>query len=238
MKKPLLIIAGIIAFGLLTLGGLTFFALFGGRGTTSYNSVSIEKEVEAPPEMTLRSFRQLRGTKYFIAEITTSGGGSSYSSYSSGRWFEFGDGGGGLIRNLVFLDSESLLSHTLFEDNHSYIINMVSFPPQPPQSSSDEEPGIVPIRWFVYEVAHQDTNQDGELNREDARTIGVSDVDGTRYQELIEDVLDIYNLTMLESGELLAIYRQGGGRFATTIDLQAQEIIQTQQLPDLEIGVE
>jgi hypothetical protein len=238
MKKPLLIIGGIAALGLLILGSLVFFVLFGGRGTTSRNSVSIEKEIEAPPELTLRSFRQLRGTKYFIAEITTSGGGSSYSSYSSGRWFEFGDGGGGLIRNLVFLDSESLQSHTLFDNNHSYIINMISFPPQPPNSSSDEEPEIVPIRWFVYEVAHQDTNQDGELNREDARAIGVSDVDGTRYQELIEDVLDIYNLTMLEGGELLVIYRQGGDRFATTIDLQTQEIIQTQQLPDLGTGVE
>jgi hypothetical protein len=238
MKKSFLIVAGIAVFGLLVLGGLTFFALFGGRGTPSRNSVSIEKEIEAPPELTLRSFRQLRGTKYFIAELTTSGGGSSYSSYSSGSWFEFGDGGGGLIRNLVFLDSESLQSHTLFDNNHSYIINMVSFPTQPLQKSSDEEPEIVPIRWFVYEVAHHDTNQDGELNRKDARAIGISDVDGTRYQELIEDVLDIYNMTILDNGELLAIYRQGGDRFATTIDLQAQEIIQTQQLPDLGIGVE
>jgi hypothetical protein len=236
MKKALVIISVVAGIGLLLIGGLVVSSLFRSSGP-GHNSVSIEQEVEEPPELTLRSFRQLRVTKYFIAEITSKSGGSSYSSYSSSRWFEFGDGGGGLIRNLVFLDSESLRSHTLFDDNHSFIINMISFPPQPPKSSSDHEPEVTPIRWFVYEVAHHDTNQDGALNRNDIRVIGVSDVDGTRYNELIPDVSHIYNLAMLEGGELLAIYRQNGDRFASTIDLGAQEIIQTQQMPDLGIEV-
>ncbi len=237
MKKNLLIAGVVAAIGLLLIGGLMFLSIFRGGGT-SHNSVSIEKEVDAPPELTLRSFRQLCGTKYFSAEIVTSGG-SSYYDYGSSRWFEFGEGGGGLIRNLVFLDSENLQSHTLFEDNHSYIINMVSFPPQVSKNSStDEEPEITPIRWFVYEVAHHDTNQDGQLNRDDTRGIGISDVDGTRYKELIADVSDIYNLTILDSGVLLAIYRQKGNRFATTINLQTRKIIETQQLPDLGIEME
>lgn len=236
MKKTVLIVGGVVVVGLLLLGGLMFFALLRGSGP-SRNSVSIEKEVETPPELMLRSFRQLRGTKYFSAEIVTERG-SSYSSYSSSRWFEFGDGSGGLIRNLVFLDSETLLSQTLFENNHSFIINMVSFPPQPSKSlPPGEEPEIVPIRWFVYEVAHHDTNQDGELNRGDTRVIGVSDVDGTRYKELLTDINNIHTLTMLESGELLVVYRQGQDRFAATIDLQTQEIIKTQQIPDLGIEV-
>ena len=233
MKKPLLIIGAVAALGFLLLVSLIVLSplLFGGGG--NHNSVSIEKEVESPPELTLRSFRQLRGTKYFSAEIVTSGS-SSFYEYGSSRSFEFGDGGGGLIRNLVFLDSETLLSHTLLEHNHSYIISMVSFPMQPSQPvSPDEEPEIVPIRWFVYEVVHIDSNQDGELNREDVRVIAVSDVDGKRYKELLMDVRDIYNLTMLESGELLAIYRQKGNRVAAKIDLQTQEILTTQQLPDL-----
>lgn len=236
MKKTVLVIVAVIAIGLLLAGSLLFWALFRGS-RANYNSVSLEKELETPPELALRSFRQLRGTQYFIAEIVTSGG-TSYYEYSSPRSFVFGDGSGGLIRNLVFLDSETLLSHTLFDNNRSYIINMISFPPQPSSSSSsDEEPEIVPIRWFVYEVVHLDTNQDGQLNREDARVLGVSDVDGTRYKELIADISDIYNLTMLESGGLLSIYRQNGDRFAAIIDLQAQEIIATQQLPDLGIEV-
>lgn len=230
MKKTILIIAGVIAIGLLLLGGLFMWALFGGSGGNR-NNVSIEKEVESPPELTLRSFRQLRGTKYFSAEIVTSGG-SSFYEYSSPRSFEFGDGAGGLIRNVVFLNAETLQSQALFEHNRSYIINMMSFPPQPSQSY-DEEPEIVPIRWFVYEVAHKDTNQDRELNREDARLIAVSDVDGTRYNELLTDISNIYNLTFLDIGELLAIYSQNGNRFAATIDLQSQEILTTQQLPDL-----
>ena len=237
MKKTLLIIGAVIFLGLLFLGGLTFFSLFRGSGT-SHNSVSIEKEVEAPPELTLRSFRQLRGTSYFLAEIVTSGG-SSFYEYGSSRSYEFGEGSGGLIRNLVFLDSETLLSHTLFDHNHSYIINMVSFPVQPPPSvSTDEEPEIVPIQWFVYEIAHQDTNQDGELNREDERVIALSDVDGSRYKELLSDISDIYNLTMLDNGQLLLIYRQSGDRFAATVDLQTQAILKTQQMPDLGIEVE
>ena len=242
MKKALLIIGVIIAIGLLLLGALMALSFLGFRGSSpGHNTIVIEKEVEEPPELALRSFRQLRGTRYFLAEIVTdTGRGGSYYEYgSSSRWFEFGEGGSGLIRNIVFLDSESLESHTLFEDNHSFIIDMISFPPQVSTSySSDEEPEITPIRWFVYEVAHHDTNQDGELNREDIRVIGLSDVDGTRYKELIADVSHIYNLTMLESGELLAIYRQNGNRFAAAIDLQTQEIIETKKLPDLGIEVE
>ena len=234
MKKTLLIIGAVIFLGLLLLGSLIFLPyLLGSR--TSHDSVSIEKEVETPPELTLRSFRQLRGTQYFLAEIVTSGG-SSFYEYGSSRSYDFGEVSGGLIRNLVFLDSETLLSHTLFDHNHSYIINMVSFPVQPSQPvSPDEEPEVVPIQWFVYEIAHQDTNQDGELNQEDARVIAVSDVDGSRYQELLTDVSDIYNLTMLDTGQLLIIYRQSGDRFAATVDLQTQEIINSQQLPDLGI---
>ena len=213
-----------------------FFSLFRGSGA-SQAGVSIEKEKEEPPELTLQSFRQLRGTQYFIAEIVTTSGASFYE-YSSPRWYEFSDRNGGLIRNLVFLDSETALSHTLLENNHSYIINMLSFPPQPPPpAASDEEPEIIPIRWFVYEVAHQDTNLDGALNQADERVIGVSDVDGTRYKELITNVSDIYNLTLLDSGELLVVYRQNQDRFAAKIDLQAQEIITQQQLPDLGIEV-
>ena len=235
MKKAILIIGAVIAIGILLLGTLLFLPLFFGSGT-SRNSVSIEKEVEAPPELTLQSFRQLRGTQYFLAEIVTSGG-SSYE-YGSSRSYIFGEGSGGLIRNLVFLNSDTLLSHALFENNHSYIMNMVSFPEQPSQPvSPDEEPEIVPIRWFVYEIAHQDTNQDGELNREDSRVIAVSDVDGSRYKELLTNVNDIYNLTMLENGQLLVIYRQGRDRFAATVDLQAQEILATQPFPDLGIEV-
>ena len=234
MKKTLLIIGAVIFLGLLLLGSLIFLPyLLGSR--TSHDSVSIEKEVETPPELTLRSFRQLRGTQYFLAEIVTSGG-SSFYEYGSSRSYDFGEVSGGLIRNLVFLDSETLLSHTLFDHNHSYIINMVSFPVQPPPPTSpDEEPEIVPIQWFVYEIAHQDTNQDGELNREDARVIALSNVDGSRYQELLTDVSDIYNLTMLDNGQLLIIYRQNGDRFAAAVDLQTQTILNTQQLPDLGI---
>lgn len=236
MKKALLITAAVVAIGVVLVGGPIFLSLFRGGGT-SQTGVLIEKEMEAPPELTLQSFRQLRGTQYFIAEIVTTRD-TSFLEYSSPRWYEFGDSSGGLIRNLVFLDSGTALSHTLLENNHSYIINMLSFPPQPPPPTSpDEEPEIIPIRWFVYEVAHQDTNQDGELNREDERVIGVSDVDGTRYKELIADVNDIYNLTMLDSGELLVIYRQRQDRFAAKIDLHAQEITIQQKLPDLGIEV-
>ena len=240
MKKALLIIGVVAAVGLLLLGGLMALSFLGIGGSGSgHNTIVIEKEAEEPPELALRSFRQLRGTQYFLAEIVTgSGRGVSYYEYgSSSRWFEFGEGGSGLIRNIVFLDSESIQSHTLFEDNHSFIIDMISFPPQA-SYSSDDESEIIPIRWFVYEVAHDDTNRDGALNRDDIRVIGVSDVDGTRYKELIPDVSHIYNLTMLDGGELLAIYRQNGDRFATKIDLQAQEIIATQQIPDLGIEVE
>ena len=225
MKKKL----ALFAIGLLmlivgfVLGAMFLGSINGGSGVRA-NSVE-------PPQLVLRGFRQLRGTQHFIAEISTSYDSRAIEYSSSSRWFQFGESGG-QIRNFVFLDSNTLHSHKLFDTNQALILNMLSFPEQPVTSGDDEEPEIIPIQWFLYEVVHEDTNHDETLNREDLRTIGISDVDGHRYTEILTDVTEVYDITMIEDGYLLIVYRQKSDRFASKINLMEQSIT-TQKLPNL-----
>lgn len=94
------------------------------------------------------------------------------------------------------------------------------------------------MQWFVYYVVHQDSNQDGLLNQNDQSVLAISDYNGLRYKELLGSVLDLYELTMPDAGRLLVVYKLSEGRFASLIDMQTQEIILTQPLPELGSEVE
>ena len=226
MKKKLaFFVIGI----LMLIVGFVLGAMF--LGSISGSS-GVQANAVEPSKLVLGDFRQLRGTQYFIAEISTSYDSRAIEYSSSSRWFQFGESGG-QIRNFVFLDSGTLHSHKLFDTNQSLILNMLSFPEQPVKSNDeDEEPETVPIQWFIYEIVHKDTNYDETLDREDLRTIGISDVDGYRYTEILTDVTEVYDITILEEGYLLIVYRQKSDRFASKINLVEQSIT-TQKLPNL-----
>jgi hypothetical protein len=232
MKNKLTVVAiGVLMFIIGVVFALTFLDSIRSGGSNGVKAMENENS-----ELILRDFRQLRGTNYFVAEVSTSYDARLIEYSSSARWFEFGEGGG-QIRNLVFLDADTLSSQKLFETNQSLILRMVSFPEQPSQMNEDEEPEIVPIRWFAYEVVHQDTNQDEVLNQVDMRTIGISDVNGNRYKELLSDVTAIYEMSLIQQDELLIVYRQGNERFASKINLLKQTIT-TEILPDLGKGLD
>jgi hypothetical protein len=227
----------ILAVGALMLIVLFGFAVFFLRGIAGSSGSGVKTNPDQPSQLVLRDFRQLRGTQYFVSEISTSYDTRYVDYSSSSRWFEFGESGG-QIRNLVFLDSETLSSHKLFDTNQSLFLRMVSYPEQPVKlNESDPEPEIVPIQWFVYEAVHQDTNLDEILNQDDLRVIAISDVDGNRYKEMIPDVTAVYDMTILPDGMLLIVYRQKNERFASKINLTEQSIV-TETLPDLGDEVE
>jgi hypothetical protein len=233
MKNRLAIV---VVGALVIIVGIIFAVIFLG-GLFRSNGVGVKANTDEPPKLVLRDFRQLRGTKYFVAEISTSYDAPYIEYSSSSRWFEFGESGG-QIRNLVFLDSDTLLSHKLFSTNQPLIVRLASFPEQPAKLNADDpEPEIIPIQWFVYEVVHQDTNQDGALNQDDLRTIGFSDADGKRYIELLSDVSAIHDMSFLEEGKLLIAYQQKNDRFASKINLTEQSMV-TEMLPDLGTEVE
>ena len=221
-------------YGMIAILGILFLAyLFYGRGGPSQESVAVNSDT--PPELVLGNFEMIEGTSYYVAEIFNDVP-SSYYAYQSARWYSIGTGG--QTRNLVFLDGETLASTKLYDQNSSFILSTVPFPQKSNNQEASTDQDLVPVQWFVYYVVHTDSNNDGLLNESDQGVLAISDFNGLRYKEILPDALNLYELTMPENGRLLAVYQTTEGRYASMIDMPAQEIIHTEPLPELGTEVE
>jgi len=227
MKRQFNIIVGLILFVAI---GIVFLILFmSGR---SQGSKSINIETDKAPLLALTSFRQIRGTQDFLAEVINASD-SSLFEYGSARWFEFGEGSG-QVRNLVFLNADTLTSQKLFETNNSFVMDVMEFPSQTHSSNSENlSEDVLPVEWFVYEVIHVDTNLDGALDRTDGSIIAVSNADGSGYTELIFNLTKLYNVIMAGGNEVMVVYQLPEGRYASKINLAIKAISITEPLPDL-----
>ena len=193
---------------------------------TAYRGQSGNTNTLKPEDrpLLLTQFEQIHGTRYLMAEIreAQSRASSSSSSY----------GGNGNIRNLVFLESESLASHSLFDTNAYVIFATTQYPTHDKENDSPSSDGIV-TQWLVYQVLKADTNGDGHLDAFDQQTIGVTDASGTGYAEILSGIDENLGMTMLNAGKVVVVYSRGGSKSATVIDLASRKVVSTKALADL-----
>ncbi len=209
---------------LLTVISLTVFNIWSIEKTARYEDTITGEATEE--EIDLQYFRQIQGTSFFVAELTT---GGTWSSMGSARWFSFGEGA--TVRNLIFLDAKSLGSIKLFDTNNSAIIDMNQYPEQPRTYFLDDakdEPIIV--KWLFYEIAHRDTNADNVIDKFDELTLAISGVSGSDYTELIEDVTQVNTVELWDDEMLLVIYLKDNKIYSTKIDLETQEILESKEM--------
>lgn len=91
-------------------------------------------------------------------------------------------------KNLLFVGSDAAQTRLLFKTNkQEFGYDVLTF--------TDETKNEIPYLIY-YQVIKADTNQDGELSHYDSVMLAVSNLDGTRYTEL-----------MPKNGEILKIYR-------------------------------
>lgn len=183
-------------------------------GRLNPNSLPTQSE-----SLSISRFHSVQGTSVFVATITND---SERSTNSSARTFRLDYA----VPNLVFLDGDTLSSHTLFETNDNTILGLSQFPPPDPN-------GDVEVKWLVYEVATQDTNSDGAVNSKDRFSISVSGVSGLNYAELIVNVGGTYGMDLLGSQVLLLVYETTEGYRVSKIDLEQQIILETQVLTQI-----
>ena len=171
--------------------------------------------------LSMNSFQPIQGTSIFISTIEQE---RDWTPNVSARWFSFEYGY--TVRNLVFLDGNTLSSQTLFDSNDRFIVDISQFPV--PNSNLNTEP--VKVKWLVYEIAQQDTNSDNIVNSKDSFSIAMSDVNGQNYVELIRSVNAIYGMNLLENSVLLVVYKINDIYFVSKIGLEQQTILETQPL--------
>ncbi len=180
------------------------------------------------PDKALQSFETIPGTPYLIAHITQQGWGKSRSASS-----ESYKRGGGEIRNLVFLDSESLASHRLFETNQYTILEAQQYSLGSPEPQGKNNKQSKKTDRFVYQVVKQDTNENDYLDAGDHRIIGISDAFGKQYLEVLTDISQLLNLQIIGSDKLLAIYIKNGSKTASIIDLNQRTVVKTNAIANL-----
>lgn len=91
-------------------------------------------------------------------------------------------------KNLLFIGTDAAQSRLLFKNHQQQFgYDVLMF--------TDESKNEIPYLIY-YEVIKADTNQDGELSHYDSVMLAVSNIDGTRYTEL-----------MPRMGQILKIYR-------------------------------
>ncbi len=189
------------------------------------NSTTEDVKTQSPPQYTaaLGGFQLLKGTPYLMAPVTNiesrSDRSSSGESYNSGVQ----------NHNLVLLDTNSLVSHRLFDKN-VYVITQTD-------QYTQKVNGKDVTRWLVHQVLKSDTDGNKRLDQNDLRTLGISLASGKKYVEVLTGITEIFGLTMVDPGKLIVIYGKNRAKIASIIDLDKRTTIATQPIVDLGIQV-
>jgi hypothetical protein len=183
----------------------------------------------APKNVWMTHFEQLNGTPYLYAPIYVaeqerksilkqikSVGSSSYED----RWND----GEIDIRNYMFVHRDNLSGSKLLANNSSRILELEQIGEPLPPSKSNPDPTSQPNKlktvkaiWYVRAVA--DTNSDKQLSSLDRKQIGISDVSGANYTEIIKDIDKILLNSRIGIDRRLVIYTSGSKRFVANINI-------------------
>ncbi|WP_309735269.1 hypothetical protein [Chamaesiphon sp. OTE_75_metabat_556] len=183
----------------------------------------------APKNVWMTHFEQLNGTPYLYAPIYVAEQerksilkqikSASSSSYED-RW-NYGETD---IRNYMFVHRDNLSGSKLLANNSSRILQLEQIgEPLPPSKSNPDTTDrpnklkTVNALWYVRAVS--DTNSDKQLSSLDRKQIGISDVSGANYTEIIKDIDKILLNSRIGIDRRLVIYTSGSKRFVANINL-------------------
>jgi hypothetical protein len=205
---------------------LVFVLLVDRRSFFSSNENSVDSS-DDKEMLHIQYFQPIQGTSTFIATVNQE---RDWVPNISQRWFSFDYGFS--VRNVVFLDGNTLDSFYLFNNNENYISDITQLPK--PYSYQDSQ--TIAVKWLAYRIVHGDTNSDGYINSSDSFSIAISDANGKNYVELIQDVNSINGMDSLDEHYLLVSYIVNGRHFASKIDLNEKGIIKTSEIKTIPSG--
>ena len=224
MKRPsTLLLALVIALSTFACGRNIF---------PQSSSVNAEaQEAPKPVEKTLSSFTPVSGTDYLMAGIVpieatrdtsrnpfewiSNSGYSSYSSYAT--------------YNYVFFNTQTEEYHRLLPDNNSVILQTAGFP-QPVYDPNDPTKPAPPIEFWIFNIIKADTNNDTYFDYRDKPTIGIADVSGSNYIELIQNVDAIQSQYYKDPSNFFIIYNVNQTNFIAKVNPITRQIVSTTEM--------
>jgi hypothetical protein len=211
---------------------ISFSTLACGRSIIPQDSsVNVEApDAPKPVEKTLSSFNPIQGTDYLMAgivpvEVTresmnpfewiSSSGYSSYSTYAT--------------YNYVFFNTKTEEYHRLLPDNTAVIFQTAGFP-QLVYDPNDPDKPAPTIEFWMFNIVKADTNADGYFDYRDKLTIGIADVSGGNYTELIQNVDAIQSQYYKDPSNFFIIYNVNDKNFIAKVNPITREVLATTEM--------
>jgi hypothetical protein len=196
------------------------------------SSVNAEApDAPKPVEKTLSSFNPILGTDYLMAgivpvEVTRDSSlnpfewisRSGYSGYSSYATY-----------NYVFFNTQTEEYHRLLPDNNSVIFQTAGFPQQVYDPNDPNKPAPI-IEFWVFNIIKADANGDTYFDYRDKLTIGISDVSGGNYTELIQNVDAIQSQYYKDPSNFFIIYNVNDKNFIAKVNPITRALISTTEM--------
>lgn len=222
MKRPSILLLAL---------ALSFSALACGRSAPPDSSADGgESQAPKPVEKTLSTFNPIQGTDYLMAgivpvEVTRESSNpfewinsSGYSSYSTYATF-----------NYVFFNTQTEEYRRLLPDNNSVIIQTAGFP-QPAYDSDDPDKPATVIEFWIFNVVKADSNADGYFDYRDKITVGIADVSGMGFTELIQNVDAIQSQYYKDPSSFFVIYNVNDKNFIAKINPVTRAVVSTVEM--------
>ncbi|MEB3215006.1 MAG: hypothetical protein VKN72_01940 [Nostocales cyanobacterium 94392] len=205
---------GVIVLIVFGYGGYQIGRYFLTKRITS-NLVSKEIEKDNNIKISLGSFRELEGTPYLMAPVNSQENHrQSYYDTNTSRAY-----------NYLFFNANDKSAQRLVNSNNFLFLNAQEV------VLERRDDKIVTGMW--YEVVKADSNNDRRLDEKDKKTISISDVSGSDYTEVIDEIDRLLGYHQKNSTTLLVFYEFDGREYVAEISIVRRVLVEKQVLPSI-----
>lgn len=185
------------------------------RERTINDLANAEGQKDNNLKMSLGNFRELEGTPYLIAPV------NSQKNYRQSSYEKKPLN----IHNYLFVNGNDKSARQLVRENNFLFLNA--------QEVVLERRADKIVRGMWYKVVKADTNNDTRLDDKDKKTIAVSDVSGSDYTEVIDEVDRFLGSHQKTSTTLLVFYEFDGREYVGEIDILKRVLVEKVVLPSI-----
>lgn len=206
-------IVGLVVLVVFGFGGYQLGRFFLSEPTA--NTVANKKlQEDNKVKTSLGNFEELEGTPYLMAPVNSVPNSQDYSAKKAST-----------IRNYLFVNANDKSTEQLVPRNDFLFVNA--------QEVVLERRDDKIVRGIWYEVVKADSNNDNRLDNNDKKTIAVSDVSGSDYTEVIDEVDRFLGSHQKNSTTLLVFYELDGREYIGEINILRRVLVEKVVLPSI-----
>lgn len=185
------------------------------REPTENTVVDKKPQEDKKVKTSLGNFKELEGTPYLMAPVSSQ---SDYLQDSSVKKLS-------TIRNYLFVNANDKSTEQLVPGNDFLFLDA--------QEVVLKRRDDQIVRGMWYEVVKSDSNNDKRLDNNDKKTIAVSDVSGSDYTEVIDEVDRLLGSHQTNSRTLLIFYELDGREYIGEINIPKRVLVEKVVLPSI-----